>query len=94
MLKLSNISNGEVTLLLTKLHLKIYELTIEPIGVMVELLLVFVVELAAGILVVAEVEPKPNKVPIVGVVNNFGIVKYGVRATPVGNVNEPFVGIE
>jgi hypothetical protein len=36
---------------------------------------------AAGTLTVEEVEPNPRNVPIVGVVNNCGNVKYGVLET-------------
>lgn len=51
------------------------EFTWEPTGVEVELLLVLETELAAGILTVPDVEPKPKNVPIVGVVDNLRKVK-------------------
>jgi hypothetical protein len=41
-------------------------------------LLVLETELAAGILTVPDVEPKPKNVPIVGVVDNLRKVKEGV----------------
>jgi hypothetical protein len=49
-------------------------------------LLVLETELAAGILTVPDVEPKPKNVPIVGVVDNLRKVKEGVLEV----VGKPF----